>query len=130
MATRCQAASRDGSPCSARPSASGWCLWHDPACVEERRQNSIKGGKAKSNRVRARKSAIALAMTPAELGGVLSAVLRQTIAGELETGVANAAANISRAMITVREATETEARLDALEEAVEVRSTTHRRYSA
>jgi len=68
-------------------------------------------------------------MTPAELGGVLSDVLIRTIAGELEPGVANAAANISRALIAVREATEIEARLDALEEALEVQGTTHRRYS-
>jgi len=58
-------------------------------------------------------------MTPAELNGVLSDTLRRTLAGGIEPGVANAAASLSRAMIAVREATETEERLEALEKAAE-----------
>ena len=119
MPGRCPATNRDGAPCSGQADASGWCRWHDPARAEERRRNAVNGGKAKSNRSRARKQVIGLAMTPAELSGVLSDTLRRTLAGELEPGVANAAANISRALLAVREATEVEDRLAALEAASE-----------
>jgi len=118
MDVRCSSSTKEGNPCRGRAWRDELCLSHHPAQAQNLAEARRRGGEEKSNRKRARKSAIALAMTPAELGGVLSDVLRRTIAGELEPGVATAAASLSRAMLTVKEATETEERLNSLEEAI------------
>ncbi len=54
-------------------------------------------------------------MSPIEIQGLLSVTLRGVIAGRIEPGVANAAANLGRAIVAVREATTTEDRLAELE---------------
>ncbi len=77
------------------------------------------GGKAKSNANRARKQMIAAVMTPEEIGGLLSLTLRNVIAGRVEPGVGNAAANLAKAIVTIQEATTLELRLSALEASIE-----------
>ncbi len=56
-------------------------------------------------------------MSVAELGGLLGLVLKGVIAGRVEPGGGNAAANIARALVSVREASEIEDRLRELEAA-------------
>ncbi len=58
-------------------------------------------------------------MAPDEVGGLLSLTLRNVITGRIEPGIANAAANLARAILAVNEATTLETRLAALEAAVE-----------
>jgi hypothetical protein len=50
-ANRCQATTRDGTPCQAYALAgSDYCFHHDPARAAERRQARSKGGRARHGR--------------------------------------------------------------------------------
>ena len=116
MAAKCSAIARSGRPCGSAPLAgSSWCYLHDPAAAEARRESSRKGGFSRSNRARAKKAMPAAALTPREIEGYISMALRAVLAGKIEPGVGNAVANLARAAVAVREATELEARLAELE---------------
>ena len=116
MPERCGAVAKNGKPCSATPVPGlTRCAWHAPEWAERRREWSRKGGTNKSNKARAAKQ-LAEPMTPAELQSLLGVVLRGVVAGRVTPAVGNAAANIGRALVAIREATTTEERLAALEE--------------
>ncbi len=116
-AERCQATAASGKLCSATPRPGRpWCLWHDPEAAEQRRELSRKGGVARSNRARAR-ATLGAPLAPAEVQAILGRVLKDVVGGKIEPGVATAAAGVARALIAVREATEVEERLAALEAA-------------
>lgn len=115
MASQCQATNQGGKPCSAQHWRDGWCRWHHPDLADERRAWSAKGGSSRSNKARAKKALPDAVLSPVELQGVLSQAIRDVLAGTLEPGPANAAAALSRALVAIREATETEERLAALE---------------
>ena len=115
MPDRCQAVARNGKPCSATPAPGlARCAWHAPEWAARRREWSARGGRGKSNAARAKRS-LPDAMTPTELQSLLGVVLKGVVAGRVEPGGGNAAANLGRAIISVREATEVEERLAALE---------------
>jgi len=116
MATKCRATNQAGQPCGAEPYRDGWCRWHHPELGEQRREWSARGGRGKSNAARAAKR-MPDAMTLADLRSVLSATIGAVVAGRIEPGVANAAANLGRAMIAATEASELERRLGELEAA-------------
>ena len=117
MAERCSATTKGGKPCGGTPvPGEDLCPWHSPSWAERRRAWSVKGGQGKSNKRRAAKR-LAEPMGPAELQILLGAVLRDVVAGRVEPGVANAAAALGRALVTVTEASDIEKRLTALEEA-------------
>jgi len=118
MHSRCSGTNREGGPCNAeiRPGRK-WCRWHDPELEAERAEWRRKGGEARSNRNRARKQLPDAVLTPVELQGLLSKALRDVLMGQLEPGIANAAAGLSRALVTIRESAELEERLSALEAA-------------
>jgi len=120
---RCRATTRDGRPCSAqaRPD-SELCVWHDPRYASRRAEWSATGGRQSSAKARLRKSLPDEALTPDEVQGLLAKALRDVLAGALEPGRANAAANLARALMAVREAATLEARLQALEDIVSGRS--------
>ena len=113
----CSAVTRDGKSCSARPRpGADRCPWHDDALSARRREWSAKGGAARSTAARVKKSLPDEALTAAEMQGLVGRVLRQVIAGEITPGIGNCVANLARALVTVREATELEGRLRSLEE--------------
>ena len=114
---RCRALTRDGDPCNAKPRpGSDWCPWHDADLSARRSEWSRRGGVGRSNKRRAAKQLPEEVLTPAALQGLLGRTLRDLLAGKAEPGVANAAANLGRAIVAVREATEVEARLAELEQ--------------
>ena len=117
MATGCQARNRAGEPCSAAVYQDGWCRWHQPGreAEERRREWARRGGVNRSNRARARREMAEAAMTPAELQGYLAVALRGVIAGKYTPGQGSAVAALARAAVAVREASEWEQRLEALE---------------
>jgi hypothetical protein len=122
MEQMCIATTKEGRPCSAGPvRPSGYCYWHDPALLDQRLTDRQRGGAARSNVARARKQIADAVLTPADLQGLLGDTLRAVIAGTLEPGVGNAAANIARAIVIVTEAGTLEARLVALEAAADMR---------
>jgi len=87
---------------------------------------SKKGGAARSNKARAKKSYVTDDLTPQEIGGLLGKALRDVLSGKAEAGVVNAAANVARAIVAVREATA----LDELAAEVETLKTALRRGGA
>ena len=110
---RCQAKRKDGQPCTQPAGSSGYCWAHDPAYQQARLAGARKGGKNKSTAIRLAK------LVPADLRAVftrLEAALNATNAGDLEPKIANAMANVSRAMVAVIQAGEMEERLREIEE--------------
>ena len=68
---RCQATAASGKTCSATPRPGrSYCLWHDPAAAEERRELARRGGAGRSNAARARKALPAEALTLREGQGM------------------------------------------------------------
>ena len=127
MDSRCRAVNAAGSPCSAQPvRADGYCYWHSPALEAARAESRRRGGRQRSNQARAKRSLPAGVMTPLEVQGVLALALRDVLAGRIEPGVANAAANLGRALVAVREATTLAEELAELRELVGLEGrTTH-----
>ncbi len=120
-AERCQAITKSGSPCGATPvPGDTLCAWHSPAWAEKRREWSKQGGAARSNRARAAKRLPAESLTLAEVQGLLSVALKGVLAGRIEPGIANASANVARAIAAVAQAGEIEDRIAALEQAAEI----------
>ncbi len=116
MDARCSATNKNGSPCSAGPVRDdGYCYWHSPDLAGQRLVDRQRGGAARSNKERARKRIAATVLSPGDLEGLLGDALRSVLSGQLEPGVGTAAASIARTLIAVREATEVEQRLTALE---------------
>lgn len=114
---RCQAIAKNGKPCGAASlPGDTLCAWHSPRWEEKRREWSRKGGAARSNARRATKQMPA-ALTSGDLLVTLSRAIRNVETGLLEPGPANAMAVLARTMSSIREATEVEARLSALEDA-------------
>jgi len=118
MDAKCSATNKNGSPCSAGPvREDGYCYWHSPDLADQRRTDRQRGGAARSNVARAKRQLPDAVLTPAELQGFIGLALRGVLAGRIEPGVANAVATLARAAVAVREATEVEERLTALETA-------------
>lgn len=117
MAAKCSAITRAGRPCPSPPLAgSAWCWTHDPNAAGARVEASRKGGRARSNAERARKQ-VPEAMGADELAGYLSLLFKGVVGGRIEPKVGTAAATIARALLEVRNQTEIEDRLAALEAA-------------
>jgi len=117
MADRCLGQTKDGTSCAAKPlPGSDRCPWHDPAWADRRQEWSKKGGRAKSNARRAKKSLPADIMTDDELLSWLGVAFRAVIGGKMQPNVGTAAASIAKAMVIVRQSSELEARLLELEQ--------------
>jgi alcohol dehydrogenase class IV len=117
MDTECRAPTKAGRPCSAAHYRDGWCRWHHPDLESARRAERIAGGRAKSNRRRAKKQLADQVMSIADLDGVLCHTMARVLTGKLEPGVGTAAATLARTIIAVRQAGDLEQRLAQLEAA-------------
>jgi hypothetical protein len=103
MATGCPAQNQDGDPCSAHIYRDGWCRWHHPDLEAERRAWSARGGANRSNKARARKTLPDDVLSVNDLRGVIGRTIRRVLGGEIEPGVANAIANLSRVALAAAE---------------------------
>jgi len=122
MPDRCPATNVDGTACSGQPSATGWCRWHDPSLAEQRRQNAVKGGLARSHQARARKALKGGSGDLADIQAAILDALKAVRAGELEAGPANAIGNLARAFVAVSGAADFDRRLAEVEQALAERS--------
>ena len=116
MVTRCLGRNRDGTPCSATPKLSGWCLWHDPTLATERASWRKRGGERRSNAARAKRQLPEELLSLRQVQAVLCRALARVEAGELAAGPANSLANLARAIAAVAEAGDFEERITALEQ--------------
>ncbi len=121
---QCRATTKEGKPCSAEAVDGRLCRWHTsaPEWIEKRSQWSAKGGSSRSNAARARAALPDAALTPTQLACVLSKALSDVLRGDLEPGRANAVSGLARTLVTISETVEIEARLTALEAALERRT--------
>jgi hypothetical protein len=121
MVERCKATNAAGQPCGAQAISNGFCPWHDPARQADMLEARRKGGKAKSNRARARKQLVSTAMSPAELEGVIGLTITQVLAGKISPGIGNAVASLARASVAIRETVDLEIRVTNLEAALGIK---------
>ena len=117
MDAKCSTRNRAGAPCGAQAWRDGLCRWHHPGLEVERATWRRTVGEQRSNKQRAKRQLPDAVLTPAELQGFIGLALRGVLAGRIEPGVANAVATLARAAVAVRDATEIEERLTALETA-------------
>jgi hypothetical protein len=116
MQTRCSGIAKSGERCRAAAlPGSDFCVTHDPRRVTDLAEWRRRGGKAKSNRARARRHLADGAMTAAELNGVLGVTLKGVLAGKIEPNVGNCVASLARAIRDVSGWAELDERLAALE---------------
>ena len=115
MPSQCTGRNKSGAPCSAQAWKDGLCRWHHPELEAKRAEERRKGGAARSNQSRARRRMAAEAMTPNEIQGFIAVAMRGVMVGSITPGIANAVASLARAAVSVREASELEERLQALE---------------
>lgn len=112
----CQGTNRTGGPCSAMPQTDKfWCVWHDPDLTEQRQRWIRDSGKAKSNKRRARKKMAEAVMSIDDIDALLCAAMQQVGAGTMEPGIGNAMASIAGRIVSIRTASDLEARLASLE---------------
>ncbi len=115
MDDRCQAINQSGEPCGAAHYRNGFCRWHDPDLAAERRVWAAKGGRQSSNRARVKKALPDGMKTMQEIQTILSVTLTGVLSGRIEPGVANAMANVARAIRDIAGAAEMEERIAELE---------------
>ncbi len=73
MDTGCTSPTKAGQPCSAAHYKDGYCRWHHPELEAQRQAERVAGGKARSNRARARKRLADQVMTIDDLDALLCA---------------------------------------------------------
>jgi hypothetical protein len=109
----CRGTKKNGEPCRLLAISGGWCFAHSPALAEKRRAAYAAGGSASSVVARLKK------LAPSRLGPVtamLEDVLEGLNSGKKDARTAQAIATVSRALVAVITAGETEDRLRLLEE--------------
>ncbi len=128
----CHGITRAGERCRARPLAgSTYCVNHSPDVTDAQRKAwAARGGTNSSARARARKQLPGELMTADEIGAWLAICFKRVIAEKMDPGVANAVSTMSKAMLAVREASEVDERLSALEKAVEGQQMSNGRFTA
>src|SRR5688572_15560335 len=113
---RCSGTTKAGAPCQATaPPGRAYCIAHDPERVTDLAEWRRKGGRASSNKARAAKALPAAAMTPVELQNFMIVVMKGTVAGKIDKGIANAAANLGRTIASLYGPATWEDRLAELE---------------
>lgn len=119
MRSRCKATNKDGSPCSATPrSGRDWCRWHDPDFEARRQEERAAGGRARSNRSRARKHLLDGRMSPQEIEGLVCRALIRAMTDQITPGMLSAIAAGARAYVAVHTAAEVDERLHDVEEQI------------
>jgi len=116
--TQCVATKRNGDPCRGIPLAGKpHCFAHDDDLAGQRKQWAKDAGHAKSNAIRLKKrlGTGASTLTLPEVDALLCLALKGVLAGEIEPGMATAAATVAKAITTIRTASEMDERLAALE---------------
>ncbi len=97
----CKAVRLDGSPCRARPTATGYCFVHEDALEQKRDAARANGNKAKTKQLE--KLADSLPPDLQDLTRVLWATLSGTLKGDIPPGRATAAASIAGRLIQAYE---------------------------
>lgn len=94
------------------------CFAHDQDLAGQRKQWAKEAGRAKSNATRMKKrlGTGAARLTLREVDALLCLALKGVLAGEIEPGIATAAATVAKAISTIRTACDLDERLAVLEQ--------------
>ncbi len=125
MDSQCKELNRSGGLCGAQHYKDGLCRWHHPELAAQRQAERAAGGKARSNRSRARKDVLAAGMELSEVDAAMCKALVDVLSGSLEPNIGTAAATIARTVSAIRTATDLERRIESLEQ----QAVTTRRFS-
>src|SRR5438046_1442492 len=101
MDTRCQAKTKSGRPCNAKPAPGDTlCPWHSPQWIDRRKAWSIKGGQNKATAARTSKLVYAARVkTIPTLQRLLSKAIDDALAGEVPPALLNAVASASKTIV-------------------------------
>ena len=100
---RCGATTKNGQPCSGRPSESGFCFAHDPALSSTRESARVRGGKNSSSRARLEKLMPERLRPTFEL---LEKAVNEVYEGRLPPQRASAMASLAGTMVKIIKAGE------------------------
>jgi hypothetical protein len=120
MDTGCTSPTKAGKSCSAAHYKDGYCRWHHPELEAQRQAERVAGGKAKSNRARAKKQLADQVMSIADLDALLCDALTKVSTGTMEPNVGSAMAGLAKTIVGIRASGDIEKRLEALEVAAGV----------
>lgn len=118
----CGGTRRDGRPCESTATADGYCFAHSAACREKTDAARALGGRNSSKTVRARK---AMGASQEQVLKFVEAGLAGVYKGTLTPQQGSAIASLAGAWVKLHEHGETEARLEALEQATQARKGWH-----
>jgi len=107
----CRGTRKDGKPCQAPPTASGFCYFHENP--DQVRILGRKGGR--KNGYPVTDITVPDHATAAALGGVLDQTLRELLAGRLDARVATAVAQVVNTRRRLSDTIDHEARIAELE---------------
>ncbi len=113
---KCGAIKLDGTNCGGIPLASGLCWAHDPAVRDRADEARRRGGQNKSTIIRATRR---MPKDLKDLGSRLLEAFEAVNNGEIPPDRAHAMARLAAVYVQIHGAAETDARLDALEQAVQ-----------
>lgn len=116
MDMKCSHPNRAGEPCSAHHYRDGYCRWHHPDLEAQRQAERVAGGKARSNKARAKRQLQDSVMSIGDLDALLCRALIQVAGGKMEPGVGSSMAGIAKTIVAIRTASDFEQRLTRLEE--------------
>lgn len=114
-ARRCRHTKTDGSQCGGfATSSSLYCFAHDPELVEKRKEARRKGGNA--GKIEPNPAAQEMPVrTVEDVLGLMEATINDVRTGRVDVKVANAVGYLANVSLKVIQASELEARMDALE---------------
>lgn len=120
-APHCKSRRKDGTPCGGTARPSGYCWNHDPELAEARREGNSRGGRNRSNVARASRELAAIEARDARASLVpgLMRAFEHVEKGTLAPNVANSMATLAKATIEVTNATQVDAELQELRQAIE-----------
>lgn len=117
---KCNAITKSGAACkgTAIPGSS-WCMSHNPALAEVRREGQVRGGIEKATARRAVKAwaSFGRELEDSDIPAVLKSCMKAVHDGEMEPSRANAIAALARTAIQITGDLELEQRIAALEQA-------------
>lgn len=117
---KCTGMTKAGEPCGSFAARDGLCVSHHPELNARKLEGSRKGGEAKANARRAARqwAAMGAELKPSELPDVLRACMFAVRDGSMEPAQAQAVAALAKASVSLAHDLELEARITALEEAI------------
>ncbi len=112
---KCKATRVDGKPCQAQAMADHqYCFWHSPEHREKLLEASRRGGAA-GRRI---PLPVGEVLTPSRARAILSGVLEAVATGSLDANTARAVGYLLQVDAKLKEKSEIEAKLEAIERAI------------